>query len=181
VTPPTLLGFATHPNQPIIYAGLSSANQIAVFTFDANGQLTYMSSAAAQGKSACWLVVSPDAKFLYAAENSSNSIAAFSLADPLHPVQIQEFALGGPQAPAGSPPGTLQTGPDQLGLSPDGHFLYIVNQNASPTGGFAQGNQLHTLSVGADGTLSEPTDPILLSDFGVPGTAHPQGVAVVSG
>jgi hypothetical protein len=37
------------------------------------------------------------------------------------------------------------------------------------------------LAVAADGTVSEPTGPTLLSAAGVPGTAHPQGIAVVAG
>jgi hypothetical protein len=39
---------------------------------------------------------------------------------------------------------------------------------------------LHTLSVSANGTLSEPTAPVILSTAGVPGDAHPQGIAVVT-
>jgi hypothetical protein len=35
--------------------------------------------------------------------------------------------------------------------------------------------------VARDGTLSEPNGPILLSTAGVPGNAHPQGIAVVAG
>jgi hypothetical protein len=95
-------------------------------------------------------------------------------------VQIQEFALGGPHAPPGSPPGTLQSNVFQLALSPDGHTLYAISQSTNPNGAFAAGNQLHILSVAADGTLSEPHGPVLLSSAGVPGNAHPQGVAVVT-
>ncbi len=69
----------------------------------------------------------------------------------------------------------------QLALSPDGRSLYAISQNTSATGTFPQGNQLHILSVGPDGKLSEPNGPILLSNFGIPGDAHPQGIAVVAG
>src|SRR5262249_7799978 len=41
VSPPLLLGADTNPNQPIIYAGLTGANQIGVFTFDKTGQLSF--------------------------------------------------------------------------------------------------------------------------------------------
>jgi hypothetical protein len=94
-------------------------------------------------------------------------------------VEIQELALGGPHAPAGSPPGTLQTNVFQIALSPDGRTLYAISQSTNPTGNFADGNQLHILSVAADGRLSEPNGPVLLSTAGVPGDAHPQGIAVV--
>ena len=39
VTPPLLLGLAQDPTQNIIYAGLTGANQVGVFTFDGAGNL----------------------------------------------------------------------------------------------------------------------------------------------
>jgi 6-phosphogluconolactonase (cycloisomerase 2 family) len=181
VSPPLLLGADTNPNQPVIYAGLTGVNQIAVFTFDKTGQLTFAGTSPDQGAGPCWIAVSPDGKYLYSGDTGTDSVGVFSLADPLHPVQIQEFALGGPHAPSGSPPGMLQSNTFQLALSPDGHTLYAISQSTNATGSFPQGNQLHTLKVAAAGTLTEPDGPILLSDVGVPGDAHPQGIAVVSG
>jgi hypothetical protein len=178
---PLLLGADTNPNLPIIYAGLTSTNEIAVFTYDKTGQLTFVGASADQGAGPCWITVSADGKYLYAGNTGTDSVGVFSLADPLHPVEIQEFALGGPHAPPGSPPGTLQSNVFQLALSPDGHTLYAISQSTNPTGSFPQGNQLHILSVAANGTLSEPNGPILLSKLGVPGNAHPQGIAVVAG
>ena len=49
VTPPLLLGLAQHPTQNIIYAGLTGANQVGVFTFDAAGDLTLVGTVADQG------------------------------------------------------------------------------------------------------------------------------------
>jgi 6-phosphogluconolactonase (cycloisomerase 2 family) len=180
-SPPLLLGTDTNPNLPIIYAGLTGANEIATFTYDKSGQLTFVGTSPVQGAGPCWIAVSPDGQFLYSGDTGTDSVGVFSLKDPLHPVEIQEFALGGPHAPPGSPPGTLQANVFQVAVSPDGHTVYAVSQSTNPTGSFPQGNQLHILSVGADGKLSEPTGPILLSKDGVPGDAHPQGVAVVAG
>src|SRR5262249_11794801 len=160
-------------------AGLTAVNELAVFTYDKSGQLTFVGDSSVQGAAPCWIAVSSDGRFLYTGDTGTDSVGVFSLADPLHPVQIQEFTLGGPHAPPGSPSGTLQTNVFQIELSPDGRTLYAVGQNTSPTGSFADGNQLHTLSVAADGTLSEPNGPVLLSTAGVPGDAHPQGIAVV--
>jgi hypothetical protein len=178
-SPPLLLGAAFNPNQRIIYAGLTAVNEVAVFTYDKSGQLTFVGDTPVQGAGPCWAAVSADGQFLYTGDTGTDSIGVFSLADPLHPVEIQEFSLAGPYAPAGSPPGTLETNAFQIALSPDGHTLYAISQNTSPTGSFADGNQLHSLSVAANGTLSEPNGPVLLSTAGVPGDAHPQGIAVV--
>jgi 6-phosphogluconolactonase (cycloisomerase 2 family) len=179
VAPPLLLGSAFNPNQRIIYSGLTAVNEVAVFTYDKSGQLTFVGDSPVQGAGPCWIAVSADGRFLYTGDTGTDSIGVFSLADPLHPVEIQEFALGGPHAPPGSAPGTLQTNVFQIALSPDGHTLFAISQNTNATGSFAEGNQLHILSVGADGKLSEPNGPVLLSTAGVPGNAHPQGIAVV--
>jgi 6-phosphogluconolactonase (cycloisomerase 2 family) len=179
VSPPLLLGADTHPTLPIVYAGLTGASQIGVFTYDHNGQLSFVGTAPVQGAGPCWISVSADGRFLYSGDTGTDSVGVFSLADPLHPVEIQEFTLGGPHAPAGSPTGTLQSATFQLALSPDGRSLYAISQSTNPTGAFPDGNQLHILAVGADGKLTEPAGPFLLSAAGVPGNAHPQGIAVV--
>lgn len=177
---PLLLGASFNPNQRIIYAGLTAVNEVAVFTYDNSGQLTFVGDTPVQGAGPCWTAVSANGRFLYTGDTGTDSIGVFSLADPLHPVEIQEFSLAGPYAPPGSPAGTLETNAFQIALSPDGHTLYAISQNTSPTGSFANGNQLHFLSVAANGMLSEPNGPLLLSTAGVPGDAHPQGIAVVT-
>jgi 6-phosphogluconolactonase (cycloisomerase 2 family) len=176
VSPDLLLGAAANPNLPIVYAGLTGANEVGVFTFDETGRLSFVTAVPDQGEAACWCAVSPDGKFLYTGDTGSNTIGVFSLADPLRPVEVQNFALGGPQAPPGS---SRQTAVFQVAVDPSGRFLYAVNQNTSPTGTFSEGNQLHVLPIAADGTLSEPSGPTVFTQFGVPGNAHPQGIAVV--
>ena len=66
-------------------------------------------------------------------------------------------------------------------MDPSGRFVYAISQNTSANGTFQEGNQLHILAVAPDGTLSEPNGPTVLPPGAVPGTAHPQGIAVVVG
>jgi 6-phosphogluconolactonase (cycloisomerase 2 family) len=181
VAPSVLLGAAVNPKLNIVYAGLTGAKQVGVFTYDETGRLSFVGAAPDQGLAGCWCEVSRDGRFLYVATTGSNTVGVFSLADPLHPVQVQEFALGGPLAPPGAPAGQRQTADFQIALSPDGRYLYVVNQSTSATGTFPQGNQLHVLAVARDGTLSEPHGPVIFSQADVPTIAHPQGVAVVGG
>jgi 6-phosphogluconolactonase (cycloisomerase 2 family) len=178
VSPNLLLGAAANPRLNIVYAGLTGANEVGVFTYDETGRLSFVTAVPDQGQAACWCAVSPDGKFLYTGDTGSNSVGVFSLADPLHPVELQNFVLGGPQAPPGSP---RETAVFQVAVDPSGRFVYAVNQNTSPQGTFQEGNQLHILSVAGDGTLSEPRGPIIFAADQVPGTAHPQGIAVVAG
>jgi hypothetical protein len=180
---PALLGADANPNLPIIYAGLTGLNEVAVFTYDASGRITFVGATDPNnqgGKAPCWVAVSPDGKFLYTGDTGSDSVGVYSLADALHPALVQEFFLGGPHVPPGSPPGTPgQVGVFQVAVDPSGRFVYAVTQNFSPNGLFQEGNQLHILSVGHDGTLTEPKGPVVLPADAVPGTAHPQGIAVV--
>jgi 6-phosphogluconolactonase (cycloisomerase 2 family) len=184
-TPPALLGAAVNPKSPIIYAGLTGLSEVAVFTYDDTGRLSFVGATAPNsqgGGGPCWAAVSPDGKFLYTGDTGSDSVGVYSLADPLHPVQIQELFLAGPLTPPGSAPGTpRQTTAFQVAVDPTGRFVYAISQNTDPNGLFQQGNQLHILSVASDGTLSESHGPTILPPGSVPGTAHPQGIAVVVG
>ncbi len=181
---PALLGADVNPNHPIVYAGLTGLAEVAVFTYDAGGRLTFVGATAPnkQGVAGpCWVAVSPDGHFLYTGDTGTDSVGVYSLADPLHPVQIQELFLGGPQVPPGSPPGTpRETTAFQVAVDPSGRFVYAIGQNTDPNGLFQEGNQLHVLAVGRDGTLSEPNRPTVFDPAAVPGTAHPQGLAVVA-
>ena len=97
VSSPLLLGLTLNPTQNIIYAGLTGANAVAVFTFDSAGNLTLVDTVpdTLGGGGPCWTTVSPNGKYLYTADTGTNSVGVYSLADPLHPTQIQEFLLAG--------------------------------------------------------------------------------------
>jgi 6-phosphogluconolactonase (cycloisomerase 2 family) len=183
--PPALLGADVNPHLNIVYAGLTGLSEVAVFTYDDTGRLSFVGASAPNadgGSGPCWVAVSPDGKFLYTGDTGSDSVGVYSLANPQHPVQLQELFLGGPLTPPGSPPGTpRQTTAFQVAVDPSGRFVYAISQNTSPNGTFQEGNQLHILSVARDGTLSEPNGPTILPPGAVPGTAHPQGIAVVGG
>jgi 6-phosphogluconolactonase (cycloisomerase 2 family) len=175
--PAVQLGLAFHPDLNILYAGLTGTSQLGVYTFDETGRTSFVTAVPNQGKAPCWVTVSADGRFLYTGDTGTDSVGVYSLADPLHPVEIQEFSLGGPHI---GPGGTVQTADFELALDPGGRTLQVIGQSTSPTGSFPQGNQLHVLSVARDGTLSEPNGPIVFSTADVPGNAHPQGIAIVA-
>jgi DNA-binding beta-propeller fold protein YncE len=170
-----ILGAAAHPSLNIVYSGITAAGQVGVFTYDETGRTSFVGASVDQGRAPCWCVVSADGKVLYASNTATNSIGVYSLADPLHPVQIQEFALGGPHSAGGI---AFQTASFEIALDPTGRSLYVIGQSTDPA--FQQGNQLHTLTVARDGTLTERDGPVIFSPSDAPATAHPQGVAVVA-
>jgi DNA-binding beta-propeller fold protein YncE len=159
VTPPLLLGLAQHPTQNIIYAGLT---------------------AAIQGAGPCWTLVSANGQFLYTVDTGTNSVGVFSLADPTHPVQIQEFVLGGPQNSSGDPTAARQTTDFEFALDPSGNTLYVIDHQTDAAGNFPQGNALHVLSVAPNGMLSESSSSPLFLPSDIPAGADPQGVAVIA-
>lgn len=177
VSPDVLLGLALHPTQRIIYGGLTGGGAVAVFTYDAHGAVQFVTSVPDQGAAPCWVTVSADGQFLYVSNTGTGSIGVFSLADPMRPVQIQEFTLAGPTAPPGAT--KPQTANFQIALDPTGRSLYVISQDTAMTRDFQQGNQVHALSVAADGTLSEPNTPVTFLPAEVPADARLQGVAVV--
>ena len=177
-TPPLLLGLAQHPTQKIIYAGLTGASEIGVFTYDSSGTLTLASTVPVQGTAPCWTIVSANGQTLYSIDTATNSVGVFSLADALHPKQIQEFALGGPQNIANDPSAAKQVADFEFALDPSGKSLYVITHET--TTGFAKGNAVHALSIAADGTLSENSGPSFLpAGLAVVG-ARPDGIATVA-
>jgi 6-phosphogluconolactonase (cycloisomerase 2 family) len=177
---PLLLGLAQNPTENIIYAGLTGANQVGVFTFDGAGNLTFIDTVSVEGHGPCWTLVSANGKFLYTVDTGTNSVGVFSLADPRHPVQIQEFVLGGPQNSTGNPAVARETTDFEFALDPSGKTLYVIDHQTGPVFDFPQGNALHVLSVAPDGTLSESASSPLFLPSNIPAGADPQGVAVIA-
>ncbi len=180
VTPPLLLGLAQYPTQNIIYAGLVGANQVGVFTFDHAGNLTLVDTVAVQGNGACWTLVSPNGRYLYTVDTGTNSVGVFSLSDPLHPTQIQEFVLGGPQNSAGDSSAARETTDFEFALDQSGDTLYVIDHQTDAAGTFPEGNALHVLAVAPDGKLSENASSPLFLPSNIPAGADPQGVAVIA-
>ena len=68
-TDPATLGLASNPSYRVIYAGLPTLNEVAVFTYDADtGQVTFNNAVANPGNGVGWLAVGPvtqAGRFLY--------------------------------------------------------------------------------------------------------------------
>lgn len=94
-----------------------------------------MTSVPDRGAGPCWVTVSTDGKYLYASNTVTDSIGVFSLADPVHPLKVQEFKLAGPFALAGE--SDRQTANFQIALDPSGNCLYVVTPAAARLQGVA--------------------------------------------
>jgi len=171
--PPLALGLAIHPTQPILYAGFVTTSQLGVYTYDdldgpsnPNWGLQFVAAVPNSGVAICWIRVNHAGTRLYSSDTGTNSISVYDLANPLKPVQIQEFNMSG------------LGNATQFELSPDDAYLYAISSRASATIPDGQGNALHVLKIADDGTLDEiAKSPIL---FHLPDGVRPQGVAIAN-
>ncbi len=124
--------------------------------------------------------MSANGQYLYTVDTGTNSVGVFSLANPLAPVQIQEFVLGGPQNLSGNTSAARETTDFEFALDPSGNTLYVIDHQTAAAGNFPQGNALHVLTVGTNGMLSESSTSPLFLPSNIPAGADPQGVAVIA-
>ena len=160
------LGMRTHPNRHILYVDITPISEIAAYTYDELGRLSFVGTASDSGKAPCWAVVNHAGTRLYITNTGDNSISVYDLTDPLNPVEIQHFVMADT---TGAPFSTVIDSSDQ--------FLYVSSELASATATTAA-NAFHTLKVNTDGTVAEPFPPTVLPIGGtVPVRA--QGITVV--
>ncbi|HET6841431.1 MAG TPA: hypothetical protein VFK06_07055 [Candidatus Angelobacter sp.] len=168
------LGLALHPKQPLLYVGFVGANLLGVYSYDTNGQLSFVTVSHNSGLAICWLRSNRAGTRLYTSNNGVEGIAAtdpfstvsvYDLSNPAAPNEIQNLQLAG------------MGNASQIELSNDERFVYLVGQRATTFIPEGQGNALHIFTVRPDGTLSEDHAPIQLA---VPVGTQPQGIAVFS-
>lgn len=136
---------ATSQNGKFLYVAKSGSNDITAFSIAASGLLTKIPSAGAHtnplvsgGATLQGIVTSPNAPFLYAVYNSSNTVTAFHIeSDGLLTLVAASGASQNP-IPVGS------SAPAVVIVSRNGRFLYSANGGGTVT----------AFSIGEDGLLS---------------------------
>ena len=190
-----VLGMWLHPTENIVYVTYVVTNKLAVYTYDRNtGAMTFVRDVAVGGPgfpdaiSVCWVVVSPDGRYLYTSDAGSNAISVFDVSGSkaTSPVLVQVFPLKTPAGAGGTiPPAPIPgvfnspTVPFQIDTDPEGNFLYAVAHELVLNNSYPQGNVVHSLKIDKrTGFLSEPScSPVQIN--GIPAGAHPQGVAAL--
>lgn len=163
-TQPLPLGLWAHPSRPYLYVGFVNTSEVGVYTLSDAGKLQFVNKAPNSGKAVCWLRVSRDGKFLYTSNTGDNSMSVYDLHDPASPVEIQHIVVGG------------TGGVQQFSLTPDGHFLYLEEQENSPAA-VGKGNRLLVLDVNSDTGMLKLLDK-LTTELPVPSNNRPFGVAI---
>jgi hypothetical protein len=111
----------------------------------------------------CWAKINRDATRLYTANAGSDNITVFDITEAENPRPIQSLKL------------RTNGNPWNVAFSPDEEFLFVLNPRALPGINPGEGNALHALRVGDDGTLSEvASSPV---DVPVGLNVNPIGIA----
>jgi DNA-binding beta-propeller fold protein YncE len=167
--PPKLrwaLGLGVHPTQQILFAQLATIGKMGVYRYDDSARLTFVKAVPDTGAMLnCWTLVNKGGSRVYTADAGNNTVGVFDTSDPLNPKQIQLLHLKG------------NGNPWDIRLDPTGKFIFLDDPRARMNVAPGQGNEIHTLLVGADGKVTEaPSSP---ASIPVPLNVNPIGMAVV--
>jgi 6-phosphogluconolactonase (cycloisomerase 2 family) len=163
-------GISVNPDHSVLYTGIPNADDIASYTYSSSTGRASLDSLVTDPKAQlpCWSIVSPNGQVLYFANAGSDSISVWNIAtDPTRPTLIQTMTLPG----GGNPWG--------LRIDPDGRYLYVLDpRQVASVVAAGEGQTLHALEIGANGTLTEmPGSPVPLP---VGFDTNPVGVVVVA-
>jgi 6-phosphogluconolactonase (cycloisomerase 2 family) len=162
------LGLAVNPrSNNTLYVGFPVAGAFGVYHIDPSTGALDFETQVAGGPATCWLKTNAGGTRLYTLNSGENSVGVYNTDQPNAPTFMSKLALKD-----SGPAGALTSGDFSLGFSPDGGTLYVVSQNVD-TAFVNNNNWLHVLRVAADGSLSEPLEPLQLP---VPNDVRPQGV-----
>jgi 6-phosphogluconolactonase (cycloisomerase 2 family) len=128
-------------------AGGTDASAISSYTLVANGTLTGVSvDVPTLGAATCWLVVTPDGRFVYTSNSATSTISGFAIGNGgvLTPVSGTIVATN----PSGS------TNLD-MAVSSDGKFLYTLDSGTGSVSAFGINKDGTLTNLGDVGGLSE--------------------------
>jgi DNA-binding beta-propeller fold protein YncE len=160
-------GLSADAAHHVLYTGIPNYGSIVAYDYDSAGTLTFDSEVSDHDTFLpCWSVVSADGRRLYFDNAGTDNVSVWDIAtDPRHPQLLQTVPLRG-----GGNPWNLH-------LDPDGRFLYTITPRDVKQIPAGEGQLLHSLAIGADGTLTElPSSPIPLP---VALDTNPIGLTVV--
>jgi 6-phosphogluconolactonase len=129
-------------------SGTVSVYSINGAALTAVGSFSTAANGAVSGPGPVSVAVTPDAAYLYAANQFSNAVAAFSVDST------------GALTPLGIPSYNVGTSPSAVALTPDGNFLYVANQGSNNISAFAVCANASLTCVTPNGSLTAvPNSP----------------------
>ncbi len=117
---------AFSPDRNYLYATCSVAGEggVAAFRIKEDKSLEFLNKMSAGGKASCYVICSPDGKFLYCANYSSGNIAEFALKDGavVERTKVIQHVGQGPNQPRQDMAHT-----HFVNITPDGKYLCVVD------------------------------------------------------
>lgn len=151
--------FAFHPNGRWFYCLQEEASTVAFFTYDApRGRLTHQQTLSSLPKGftgtnfTSEIMITPDGKFVYAANRLHDTIAWFSIGG------TGELALLGEQSTCGNYPRSFN-------IDPSGNFLFSCNQRSDAVAAFRRDKTTGKLAFTGQYTpVGTPAAIVFLTD-----------------
>jgi hypothetical protein len=164
-------GLSASPSHEVLYTGVPNNSSIASFAYSATGELSliggYYDPDTPYPSLPCWSVVSGDGNRLYFADAGSDDVSVWDVEDnPSEPRLLQTFQLPG----GGNPWG--------LHIDPSGQILFVIAPRQIHQDPLGDGQLLHALPIGLDGTLGDELAGAPVTLPVAPGT-NVYGLAVV--
>ncbi len=184
------LGIWAHPTEPLLYVGFVTRNELGVYRFGKNGEMTFLGSVENSGQDICWLLANKKGTRLYTVNNLPRSdkddkaatVSTYDIAGEraTKPVEISRLQLPHPgewftNNRMFSQPGSTAF---QCTLNPEETILYVICQriNQSDENTKEEGNILHSLRLNGEGIPAVAHSRHLGQD-GVHYRSRPQGIA----
>ena len=160
------LGLEVNPNQPVLYVGFPTASKLGVYTFEKNGKLHFLRTAANSGQAICWLKSDANGARLYTSNSADHSVSVYDTSTPSNPREIQKLTLDAVGATF------------QLAINQNQSLIYVIEQAASATVSEVSATAIHVIQITPHrGAISELTDKKTL--LSLPLGTRPQGVLVI--
>ena len=184
------LGIWAHPTEPLLYVGFVTRNELGVYRFGKNGEMTFLGSVENSGQDICWLLANKKGTRLYTVNNLPRSdkddkaatVSTYDIAGEraTKPVEISRLQLPHPgewftNNRMFSQPGSTAF---QCTLNPEETILYVICQRINQTDENTkeEGNILHSLRLNGEGIPAVAHSRHLGQD-GVHYRSRPQGIA----
>ncbi len=187
------LGIWAHPTESLLYVGFVTRNELGVYRFTQDGEMTFLGSVENSGQDICWLLTNKKGTRLYTVNNLPRSdkddkaatVSTYDIAGEraVKPVEISRLQLPHPgewfiNNRMFSQPGSTAF---QCALSPEETLLYVICQRINQTdeNKSEEGNILHSLLLDKQGIPSIAHSRHLSQD-GVHYRSRPQGIATLN-
>ncbi len=187
------LGIWAHPTEPLLYVGFVTRNELGVYRFSRDGDMTFLGSVENSGQDICWLLTNTKGTRLYTVNNLPRSdkddkaatVSTYDISGEraVKPVEISRLQLPHPgewfiNNRMFSQPGSTAF---QCALDPEETLLYVICQRINQTdeNKSEEGNILHSLRLDGKGIPSIAYSRHLGQD-GVYYRSRPQGIATVN-